>query len=89
MDDKMSFCLNCHTAFPSVANKKYCSDKCRYNAHKRKSRLDRQLAGKCPQCGRPYDGPLGTYKNKTSYCSHCQVYYHNRYTQQKGADSNA
>jgi len=75
----MSICPICHIFFPSVGRKKYCNEKCRYVAYKRKLRLDRQLSGNCPQCGKPYDGPLGTYKNKTSYCSHCQKYYHNRY----------
>jgi len=53
----------------------YCSHKCRWREHKRKTYKERFKNGKCPQCG----GEINHTDNNPSYCRKCQKYYHERY----------
>ena len=83
-------CLSCHALFiPANHRQKYCSDRCRYRTYRRATRIKRQMAGKCPQCGGPHDYPLGAYKPRVSYCSKCVKKFHDYYTKRKEMNRDA
>lgn len=82
----MKICLICHKTFTEKrADQKYCCSKCKEIAKKRKQRLERQLKGLCPHCGKEMDHPLSRQqtKFKISYCSKCREYYKIKYNERK------
>jgi len=69
-------CPICHKSFaPKHCRHKYCSEKCKEVAKKRKQRLKLQDEGKCPQCGGEMDHPVGKNRDRVSYCSRCREYF--------------
>lgn len=85
---EMRSCPICHKSFaPAAAKHIYCSNKCRDLAHKRRRRLDRQLSGRCPQCGREHDHPFGQHKPRISYCSACAAYFRDRYRKKRAEET--
>jgi len=70
-------CLECGQTFtPQRPSQKFCCNRHKETYRKRLLREKRKAEGKCPQCGRPMaEGAKGTYKDKVSYCEHCQEYW--------------
>jgi len=69
---------------PASVRQKFCSGRCLDTAKKRRQRLARTEAGKCPQCGKPMpEAAAGTYKETLSYCRECKGYYQEKYREER------
>lgn len=67
-------CAECGKSFTAhMSHAKYCSDQCRWRAHKRETYAERKKNGLCPQCG----GKMAD--EQSSYCRKCQTYFRRRY----------
>ena len=81
MEKELKNCIECGLSFvPFSGRQIYCARKCKDRAKARKYRLERQLQGLCPQCGRPMDYPVRIGPGKASgtkikHCSRCREYF--------------
>jgi len=81
--EEMRNCLGCGISFaPKSKRHVYHSTQCRYRMRQQMLRLQRKLAGLCPQCGGEMDYPTSTHrtKNKITYCSKCREYFRIRHS---------
>lgn len=64
-----------------LSSAKYCSNQCKWRAHKRKVYEQRRQRGQCTQCG----GAM-IKKNERSYCESCKDYFKCRYLKERTDD---
>jgi|SRR5690625_3500365 len=73
-------CTSCGTYFKAkTVHTKYCSDRCRWRAHKQQKYRERRENNKCTQCG----AYIGKKLRKRKHCEKCVEYYKERYRKNK------